>query len=124
MTKHKRIKLEKRTSVFQLRLSPSEHERWVVLAEEVGLGKNLSEFVRHCVEKRSLPAPIPQVNRETYWELGKIGTLLNQMTRAINRAVKEGSPVTADPRAEIAAVKKMLFEIRFQLVGIVPRGER
>ena len=126
MTKQRRIKLnkEKRTNVFQLRLTASEHERWLVLAEEVGLGKNLSKFVRHCVEKRSLPAPIPQVNRETYFELGKIGVNLNQIAHAINRAVKDGSPVAADPRAEIAAIQKKLSEIQCQLLGQTPGGSR
>jgi hypothetical protein len=113
---------EKRTSVFRLRLTSSEHQRWIVLAEEVGLGNNLSKFVRHCVERRSLPAPIPEINQQTYWELGKIGVNLNQISHAINRAVKEGSPVAADPRAEILLIKTAIDDIRFQLLGL-PAGE-
>jgi hypothetical protein len=122
MTKTKRIKLnkEKRSNVFRLRLTLSERERWSALAEEVGLGNNLSKFVRHCVEKRTLPAPIPQINEQTYWELGKIGVNLNQITHAINRAVKEGSDIAADPRAEIEAVKTLLNEVRLQLLGQRP----
>jgi hypothetical protein len=122
MTKKKRIKLDKerRSNVFRLRLTLSERERWEVMAEEVGLGNNLSKFVRHCVEKRSLPAPIPQINEQSYWELGKIGVNLNQITHAINRAVKEGSLVAVDPRAEILAVKTALDEIRLQLLGFPP----
>jgi hypothetical protein len=93
MRKKKQIKLtkDKRSHVFRLRLTQLEREQWEVMAEEVGLGNNLSKFVRHCVERRSLPAPIPQINEQTYWELGKIGVNLNQITHAINRAVKEGS---------------------------------
>jgi hypothetical protein len=122
MTKKKRIKLDKerRSNVFRLRLTLSERERWEVMAEEVGLGNNLSKFVRHCVERRSLPAPIPQINEQTYWELGKIGVNLNQITHAINRAVKEGSLVAVEPRAEILAVKTALDEIRLQLLGFPP----
>jgi hypothetical protein len=122
MPKKKRIKLnkEKRSNVFRLRLTQLERERWEAMAEEVGLGNNLSKFVRHCVEKRSLPAPIPQINEQTYWELGKIGVNLNQITHAINRAVKEGSLVAVDPRAEILAVKTALSEIRLQLLGLPP----
>jgi hypothetical protein len=103
-----------------LRLTLSERERWSALAEEVGLGNNLSKFVRHCVEKRTLPAPIPQINEQTYWELGKVGVNLNQITHAINLAVKEGSDVAVDPRAEIEAVKIALDEIRLQLLGLPP----
>jgi hypothetical protein len=122
MPKKKRIKLnkEKRSNVFRLRLTQLERERWLAMAEEVGLGNNLSKFVRHCVEKRSLPAPIPQINEQTYWEFGKIGVNLNQITHAINRAVKEGCPVAVDPRPEIEAVKTALDEIRLQLLGLPP----
>ncbi len=122
MTKKKQIKLnkEKRNHVFRLRLTSSEREQWFAMAEAVGLGNNLSKFVRHCVEKRSLPAPIPLLNEQTYWELGKIGVNLNQITHAINRAVKEGSPVAVDPRREIEAIHTALDEIRLQLLGLPP----
>jgi hypothetical protein len=125
MTKQKRIKLnkERRNNVFRLRLTLSERERWEVMAEEVGLGNNLSKFVRHCVEKRTLPAPIPQINEQAYWELGKIGVNLNQITHAINRAVKEGSSVAADPRDELQAIKTLLNEVRLQLLGQRPEAE-
>jgi hypothetical protein len=122
MKKTQRIKLnkEKRSNVFRLRLTQLEREQWSALAEEVGLGNNLSKFVRHCVERRSLPAPIPEINQQAYWELGKIGVNLNQITHAINRAVKEGSDVAVDPRKEILAVKTALDEIRLQLLGQRP----
>jgi len=109
---------QKRSNIFKLRLTQAEREKWEVLAEEVGLGSNLSKFVRHCVEKRSLPAPIPKINEETYWELGKIGTNLNQITRAINRAVKEGSPISADPRPEILKLTKKIEEVRLELINL------
>ena len=122
MPKKKRIKLtkDKRSNVFRLRLTELEREQWEAMAEEVGLGNNLSKFVRHCVERRSLPAPIPEINQQTYWELGKIGVNLNQITHAINRAFQEGSDVAADPRREILAVKTALDEIRLQLLGLPP----
>jgi hypothetical protein len=122
MPKKKRIKLnkDKRSNVFRLRLTELEREQWEAMAEEVGLGNNLSKFVRHCVERRSLPAPIPEINQQTYWELGKIGVNFNQITHAINRAVKEGSDVAVDPRREILAVKTALDEIRLQLLGLPP----
>jgi hypothetical protein len=124
MPKRKRIKLnkDKRSNVFRLRLTQLEREQWEAMAEEVGLENNLSKFVRHCVERRTLPAPIPEINEQTYWELGKIGVNLNQITHAINRAVKEGSDVAVDPRREILAVKTALSEIRLQLLGLPPRA--
>jgi hypothetical protein len=126
MQKQKRIRLskEKRSNVFRLRLTQLEREHWEVLAEEVGLGNNLSKFVRHCVERRTLPAPIPEINQKTYWELGKIGVNLNQIAHAVNRAVQSGSAIAVDPRPEILEVKKMLDEIRFELLGLELGGER
>jgi hypothetical protein len=122
MIKTKRIKLnkEKRSNVFRLRLTLSERERWEVMAEEVGLGNNLSKFVGHCVEKRTLPAPIPQINKQTYLELNKIGVNLNQITYAINRAVKECRGISCDSRAEIETVRKLLNEVRLQLLVQTP----
>jgi hypothetical protein len=52
--------------------------------------------------------------------LGKIGVNLNQITHAINRAVKEGSIVAVDPRLEIEAIHTALNEIRLQLLGQAP----
>jgi len=48
ITKKKQIKLnkEKRSNVFRLRLTQLEREQWEAMAEEVGLGNNLSKFVR------------------------------------------------------------------------------
>lgn len=106
--------------MLSLRLTSAERELWEAMAEEVGLGNNLSKFVRHCVERRSLPAPIPQINEQAYWELGKIGVNLNQITHAINRAVKEGQGVAVDPRPEIQTIKTVLDEIRLQLLGQTP----
>jgi cytochrome c-type biogenesis protein CcmH/NrfG len=125
MQKQKQIKLnkQKRCNVFRLRLTQVEREHWEVLAEEVGLGNNLSKFVRHCVERRTLPAPIPEINRETYWELGKIGVNLNQIAHAVNRAIKEGSAIAVDPRPEILSVTKKLDEIRFQLLNLQQGGK-
>ena len=109
---------QKRSSTFKLRLTQAEREKWEALAEAVGLGKNLSKFVRHCVERRTLPAPIPEINRETYWELGKIGVNLNQIAHATNRAVKAGSPISADPRPEILRLTKKIEEVRLELINL------
>jgi hypothetical protein len=109
---------QKRSSTFKLRLTQAEREKWEALAEAVGMGKNLSKFVRHCVERRTLPAPIPEINRETYWELGKIGVNLNQIAHATNQAVKAGSPISADPRPEILKLTKKIEEVRLELINL------
>jgi ribosomal protein L11 len=75
------------------------------------------------VEKRTLPAPIPLLNEQTYWELGKIGVNLNQITHAINRAVKEGQGVSCDSRTEIEEVRTLLNEVRLQVLGQKPEAE-
>jgi hypothetical protein len=90
------------------------------MSEKIGLGNNLSKLVRDCVEKRTLPTSIPQINEQTYWELGKMGVNLNQITHAINRAVKEGRGISCNSRGEIETVRNLLNEVRLQLLGQTP----
>jgi hypothetical protein len=41
----------------------------------------------------SLPTPMPEVNRLTAAELGKIGVNLNQQIRAMNTAIGSGQDI-------------------------------
>ncbi len=54
---------------------------------------------------------LPEVNRVTAVELGKIGVNLNQQTRAMNRAVAEGQDI---PNIEesLAVVEKVYEAVR------------
>ncbi|MBD2607400.1 plasmid mobilization relaxosome protein MobC [Scytonema hofmannii FACHB-248] len=112
----------KRTSLISLRLTEEEKEDWEAKALAAGMGKNLSKFIRYCVERERIyiAPPVPAINEHIYIELGRIGNNINQIAYAINRAVKLGEAIAiaADPRTEIEALKPLLLEIKQILVGM------
>jgi hypothetical protein len=115
----------KRTSLVSLRLTESEKEDWEAKALAAGMGKNLSKFIRYCVERDRiyLAPPVPIINSATYAQLGRIGNNINQIAYAINRAVKMGEPIDFDPRPEIEALKPLLLEIKQILLGMPENPE-
>jgi len=66
-------------------LTPEEKNDWIRKA--TSLGMCLNDYIRCCVERRKIPTPMPEVNRLTVSELGKIGVNLNQQIRAMNTAI-------------------------------------
>ncbi|MBD2731034.1 plasmid mobilization relaxosome protein MobC [Nostoc sp. FACHB-892] len=115
----------KRTSLVSLRLTESEKEDWEAKAEAAGMGKNLSKFIRYCVERDRIyiTPPVPAINEATYVELGRIGNNINQIAYAINRAVKLEEAIAVDPRPEIEALKPLLLEIKQILLGMPENPE-
>ena len=70
------------------------------------------------MEHRYIAPPVPAINSAAYTELGRIGNNINQVTYAINRAVKLGEAIAHDPRAEIEALRPLLLEVKQRLVGL------
>lgn len=58
---------------------------------------------------RNPPASVPEVNREKWLELGRLGSNLNQISRRLN----QGDPL-AD---QIDQVRDLVAQIRVQLLG-------
>jgi hypothetical protein len=81
-----------RTIRHELKLTPEEKVRWLAKATSAGL--NLNEYIRRCVERRTITPIQPEVNRHTAIELGRIGVNLNQLLRAINTAIASGQHIT------------------------------
>jgi hypothetical protein len=63
---------QKRSNIFKLRLTQAEREKWEVLAEEVGLGSNLSKFVRHCVESDRCQRQFPKSMKRLTGSWGRL----------------------------------------------------
>jgi hypothetical protein len=76
--------------VMAIRLTPAERTRVEVKAAEAGIPP--ATFVRQAALNKvvSPPAQIPEVNRETYLELAKIGGNLNQIAHHLNAGVVTG----------------------------------
>lgn len=108
-------RLKTYTARYELRLTPAQKMAWKAFAAAIGM--DLSEYIRRCVERRALTTPLPEVNRTTAVELGRIGINLNQQVRAMNTALASGQYI---PNASEAlgvveevyqAVKKLQSEL-------------
>jgi hypothetical protein len=100
---------KKRTTRAYVWLTPEEKSAWKNKAASSGM--NLNDYIRSCVERRKIPQSLPEVNRVTAVELGKIGVNLNQQIRAMNTAVASGQDI---PNIEesLAVVEKVYEAVR------------
>jgi hypothetical protein len=80
-------------------------------------GLKVSDYLRKTALQREIPRPIPQVNKETYSELTRIGININQLTRAVNTALKLGHSPTIDP-AELENLQQTLKKLQLELLGV------
>ena len=110
-------KPRERRENFALRLSPSEKTALIEKATDAEL--TLSEYLRSTGLKKHLRPPVPQINRETYVELGRIGNNINQMTKACHTAINQGRGCNINPAA-LSSLKKQLDLLRLQVIGIDP----
>jgi len=106
-----------------IRLTPSEYER--AIAKKGTL--SLSEFFRRAGLDESIPTPrsrppIPEVNRETYLELGRMGNNLNQQTRACHLALHAGQTLPVSPE-QIEAVAAQVEQVRLAVLGLDPADD-
>ncbi len=110
-----------RTLRHELRLTNDEKVRWSIKATAAGL--NLNEYIRRCVERRTITPIQPEVNRQTAIELGKIGVNLNQQVRAMNSAIAEGQhiPNVNESLAVVEDVYKTLKKLQLELSGVNDR---
>ena len=111
-----RIKL--RTIRHELKLTPDEKKAWRKKA--LAAGMNLNEYIRRCVERRTITPIPPEVNRQTAIELGRIGVNLNQQVRAMNTAIASGQhiPNVNEALAVVEEVYKTLKKLQLELTGV------
>lgn len=119
---HSKNKSERRKN-FPLRLSKAERAALEEKAKEAGL--KLSAYLREAglsktVQKRN--NFIPQINRETYVELGRIGININQLAKAANTSVLKGLECNINTD-ELDRLSALLQEIRLSVMGISEEKE-
>lgn len=110
---------KKRTTRAYVWLTPEEKDAWKNKAASSGM--NLNDYIRSCVERRKIPIPMPEVNRLTAVELGKIGVNLNQLLRAMNTAVAEGQDIP-NMEESLAVVEKVYEAVRALQGGLLREG--
>ena len=110
---------KKRTTRAYVWLTPQEKDAWKTLAAPSGMC--LNDYIRCCVERRKIPQPLPEVNRLTAVELGKIGVNLNQQIRAMNTAVASGQDIP-NMEESLAVVEKVYEAVRALQKELLLRG--
>ena len=101
-------KSEHRDKAVTIRLSLEEWEQ--MKAEADSLKLSFSDYARNTLLQRPLPRPQTEISVETYKELRKIGTNINQLAAAANRATNMGvaSAVSKEQWLEIYDLLKAL----------------
>lgn len=115
-------KAEKRKN-FPLRLSPSERIALEQKAAEAGL--KLSPYLREAGLNKTIAKKtnsIPEINRATYDELGRIGNNINQLTKAAHISLKRGTGCNVNP-SELSALLSLLKQIRLEVLAIADETE-
>lgn len=82
------------------------------LARDAGV--SMAEFVRRSCLLRPLPKRVSKVTLNTYIELGRIGNNINQLTKAVNTALKLGMQTPA-VKSELQALSALLHECRREI---------
>lgn len=112
-------KKEKR-QIFPLRLSPSE--RLELENKAAGAGLKLSQYLRQTGLRRKMRPRVPEINRETYLELGRIGNNLNQLTKVCHIALKQGTDCNIDINL-LRSLGDKLDQVRLSVIGINPEED-
>ena len=114
---------ERLDAVVPVRLPRVQRDQLAQVAREMGL--SLSGYIRRVILAQPLPPrrppqPIPEINLETYVELGHLGANINQLARAVNAG---SMPGRAQLMEVLELVARSLGEIRSEVIGARPSRE-
>ena len=86
-------------------------------AQEAGL--KLSEYLRSAALNKTIrtQAKIPEINRATYVELGRIGNNINQLTKAVHVSLKRGGSGNVDPTS-LSELSDLIKRMRLEILAI------
>ena len=103
---------EKRTERIYSQLTVEEMAVFEQLCKEAGVQKGV--YIRAAILKneKSLPKPVPEINREVWLELARLSANLNQYQKAINSGYFE-----AVPNELILEIREKVEQLRAELVG-------
>lgn len=114
---------DKRTTNIIVRLTPKEKSQIESKASAVSM--TLSDYIRHCIERRTSFTPIPEINRLTYHQLAKIAVSLSHATKRMNAAKSTGEnlPSLDEVARTTADTLQVVREVQSQLLGLAPSEE-
>lgn len=83
------------------------------------MGMSPSQWLRHAALARKLPKqPAPELNRQAYSELARVGSNLNQLTKA-----SHGGIILEDIGELLQDLLALLSKVRLQLIGATHDSE-
>ena len=102
---------------YQLRLLPSERK----IMEEKAAAANLklSEYLRSAgLDKTIRPTiKVPEINRASYIELGRIGNNINQLTKAAHASVTRGGNCNVDTK-KLSELSDLIKRMRLEILAV------
>ncbi len=103
-----------KSAVVPIRFSKEERDSLFEQAKSFGV--SLSEFVRRAALKRRLPpAPAPQINRDIYQELSRIGNNLNQVAKKIHEGAVS---VDLELIGTLSELKGVVKSVGMKVLGV------
>lgn len=108
----------RRTAIVPVRLTEGERDQLAEVARDLGI--SLSTYLRQAALSRPFPPrravrPIPEINRETYHDLGKVAADLNAIARRF--AERGRAPGTAEVLEAVELLTRLLGTVRAELLG-------
>ena len=103
---------EKRVHSISSRVNKAELDKIDSRREAAG-GMLRGEYCR-CAALDKLPPTVPEINREAWRSLGKLGANFNQFQRAINSGIL--TDCTPELIAEVSEIRKLLVSVRAELL--------
>lgn len=107
------LDIEKRSVKFHGGFTLAEAQ--AIEHKALAAGISESEYIRHAVLNRELKT-VPAINKDTYYELGKIGVNINQIAHSLNLSLSGADKERIN--SVFNQFKIMIAELRKQLLGI------
>lgn len=107
---------QRRDYRLELHLTATEREELTARAEGT-VCPTLAAYVREVALGRMPAAAIPAVNRDTYRELVRVGTNLNQIAYQLNAGNVATPELGRRLSGELAQVAELLRRLRLDLAG-------
>ncbi|MFB2838625.1 MULTISPECIES: plasmid mobilization protein [Floridanema] len=110
--------LDKRTTNIIVRLTPKEKS--LIEKKAAAAAMTLSDYIRHCVERRTFSTPIPEINRLTYHQLAKVALSLSHAIVLIEAAKISEQNLSSfeEVRRTTVDTLQVVRSVQSQLLGL------
>jgi Bacterial mobilisation protein (MobC) len=109
-----------RNNLLPVRLSDVELEMFRSRSEEQGI--SISELMRRNGLMRPIPKRLSRITAQTYRELGRIGTNINQMTKAVNTSLRTGEEMKIE-LGQLLTLADAIAQCQRELIFGLPSEE-